>query len=59
MASADTAEAEAFVNNKFKAIIEEGGYKPEQVLTWMRLPYLEINALPHLHRAGRSQIPRI
>lgn len=45
MASADTAEAEAFVNNKFKAIIEEGGYKPEQVfnmdetaLFWKRMP---------------------
>ena len=45
MASANTAEAEAFVNNKFKAIIEEGGYKPEQVfnmdetgLFWKRMP---------------------
>ena len=45
IASADTAEAEAFVNNKFKAIIEEGGYKPEQVfnmdetgLFWKRMP---------------------
>ena len=27
MAPADTDEAEAFVNNKFQAIIEEGGYK--------------------------------
>ncbi|XP_055078751.1 tigger transposable element-derived protein 1-like [Periophthalmus magnuspinnatus] len=39
------AEAEAYVNNKFKAIIEEGGYKPEQVfnmdetgLFWKRMP---------------------
>lgn len=29
--SADTTGAEAYVNNKFKAIIEEGRYKPEQV----------------------------
>uniref|UniRef100_A0A3Q1B5X2 DDE-1 domain-containing protein n=1 Tax=Amphiprion ocellaris TaxID=80972 RepID=A0A3Q1B5X2_AMPOC len=44
-ASANTAGAEAYVNNKFKAIIEEGGYKPEQVfnmdetgLFWKRMP---------------------
>lgn len=44
-ASADTAGAEAYVNNKFKVIIEEGGYKPEQVfnmdetgLFWKRMP---------------------
>uniref|UniRef100_A0A8C7ZD10 HTH CENPB-type domain-containing protein n=1 Tax=Oryzias sinensis TaxID=183150 RepID=A0A8C7ZD10_9TELE len=36
MASANTIDAEAFVNNKFNAIIEEGGYKPEQV--WKRMP---------------------
>uniref|UniRef100_A0A671XX33 DDE-1 domain-containing protein n=1 Tax=Sparus aurata TaxID=8175 RepID=A0A671XX33_SPAAU len=43
--SADTAGAEAYVNNKFKVIIEEGGYKPEQVfnmdvtgLFWKRMP---------------------
>ena len=29
--SADTAEAEVFVKNKFIAIIEEGGHKPDQV----------------------------
>ena len=45
IASADTAEAEVFVNNKFKGIIEEGGYEPEQVfnmdetgLLWKRMP---------------------
>ncbi|XP_071328990.1 tigger transposable element-derived protein 1-like [Trachinotus anak] len=45
IASANTAGAEAFINNKFKAIIEEGGYKPEQVfnmdetgLFWKRMP---------------------
>ncbi|KAL2098487.1 hypothetical protein ACEWY4_004967 [Coilia grayii] len=44
-ASADTAGAVAYVNNKFKAIIQEGGYKPEQVfnmdettLFWKRMP---------------------
>uniref|UniRef100_A0A8C6UUK7 DDE-1 domain-containing protein n=1 Tax=Neogobius melanostomus TaxID=47308 RepID=A0A8C6UUK7_9GOBI len=44
-ASADTAGAEKYVNNKFKAIIEEGGYEPEQVfnmdetgLFWKRIP---------------------
>uniref|UniRef100_A0A671Y9S5 DDE-1 domain-containing protein n=1 Tax=Sparus aurata TaxID=8175 RepID=A0A671Y9S5_SPAAU len=44
-ASADTAGAEAYVNNKFKVIIEEGRYKPEQVfnmdetgLFWKRMP---------------------
>ncbi|XP_060765555.1 tigger transposable element-derived protein 1-like [Neoarius graeffei] len=44
-ASANTAGAEAYVNNRFKAIIEEGGYKPEQVfnmdetgLFWKRMP---------------------
>ncbi|XP_035265329.1 tigger transposable element-derived protein 1-like [Anguilla anguilla] len=44
-ASADTAGAEAYANNKFKAIIEEGRYKPEQVfnmdetgLFWKRMP---------------------
>ncbi|XP_017165864.1 tigger transposable element-derived protein 1-like isoform X2 [Poecilia reticulata] len=44
-ASADTDGAEEFVNKKFKAIIEEGGYKPEQVfnmnetgLFWKGIP---------------------
>uniref|UniRef100_A0A3Q2X2X7 HTH CENPB-type domain-containing protein n=1 Tax=Haplochromis burtoni TaxID=8153 RepID=A0A3Q2X2X7_HAPBU len=44
-ASADTTGAEAYVNNKFKAIIEEGRYEPEQVfnmdetcLFWKRMP---------------------
>uniref|UniRef100_A0A3B3TJJ8 DDE-1 domain-containing protein n=1 Tax=Poecilia latipinna TaxID=48699 RepID=A0A3B3TJJ8_9TELE len=44
-ASADTDGVEEYVNNKFKAIIEEGGYKPEQVfnmdetgLFWKRMP---------------------
>lgn len=32
-ASVNTTGAEAYVNNKFKAIIEEGGYKPEQVFS--------------------------
>ena len=31
VASADTAGTEEYVSNKFKAIIEEGGYRPEQV----------------------------
>ena len=46
VASADTVEAEMFVNNKFKAIIEEGRYKPEQIfnmdetgLFWKRMPF--------------------
>lgn len=44
-ASADTTGAEAYVNNKFKAIIKEGRYEPEQVfnmdetcLFWKRMP---------------------
>ncbi|XP_063599692.1 tigger transposable element-derived protein 1-like [Penaeus indicus] len=44
-ASEDTAGAKEYVNNKFKAIIEEGGYKPEQVFSmdekgifWKRMP---------------------
>lgn len=44
-ASADTTGTEAYANNKFKAIIEDGGYKPEQVfnmdetgLFWKRMP---------------------
>lgn len=45
VASADTAGAEEYVSNKFKAIIEEGGYRPEQVfnmdetaLFWKKMP---------------------
>ena len=45
IASADTAKAEVFMSIKFIAIIEEGGYKPEQVfnmdrtaLFWKRRP---------------------
>ena len=45
VASADTAGAEEYVSNKFKAIIEEGGYRPEQVfnmdetaLFWRKMP---------------------
>lgn len=45
VASADTAGAEEYVSNKFKAIIEEGGYRLEQVfnmdetaLFWKKMP---------------------
>ncbi|XP_062844657.1 tigger transposable element-derived protein 1-like [Trichomycterus rosablanca] len=44
-ASADKVEAEKYVADTFKAIIEEGGYRPEQVfnmdettLFWKRMP---------------------
>uniref|UniRef100_UPI003590093E tigger transposable element-derived protein 1-like n=1 Tax=Myxine glutinosa TaxID=7769 RepID=UPI003590093E len=44
-ASADKAAAEGYVNETFRTIIEEGGYKPEQVfnmdetaLFWKRMP---------------------
>uniref|UniRef100_UPI00358EE15A tigger transposable element-derived protein 1-like n=1 Tax=Myxine glutinosa TaxID=7769 RepID=UPI00358EE15A len=44
-ASADKAGAEEYVNNTFKTLIEEGGYRPEQVfnmdetgLFWKRMP---------------------
>uniref|UniRef100_UPI00358EA5CD tigger transposable element-derived protein 1-like n=1 Tax=Myxine glutinosa TaxID=7769 RepID=UPI00358EA5CD len=44
-ASADKAAAEGYVNKTFRTIIEEGGYKPEQVfnmdetaLFWKRMP---------------------
>ena len=45
MASEETAEAEAFVNYKLKAIIKDGVYRPQQVfnmdetaLFWKRMP---------------------
>ena len=59
IASADTAEAEVFVSNKFKAIIGNGDISLNKFLIWMKLAFLETNALPHLHDAGRSQSSRI
>lgn len=58
-ASADTAGAEEYVNDKFKAIIEERGYKPEQDFNMEMRLILEKNALSHFYHARRSKGPGI